>query len=190
MTVIAVDNATIESVTIGMFNKFIGPYSLVLRKGTTIGRSNEFMCGSWVTESRFAQTPYERFCHIGEDCVITRSHFIDTTGGFSLGNRSWLAGCYSQFWTHGIGVALRTITIGDDCYIGSAARFAPGASIGSNNIVGLGAVVAGNLKTSNALIAGVPARIVETDYHWRTHDAWPTHNTHEPAVMGTVISKQ
>lgn len=168
MTVIAVDSATIESVTIGMFNKFVGPYNLIVRRGTTIGRSNEFTCGRWVTESRFAQTRYERFCHIGEDCVLTRSHYIDTTGGFTLGNRSWLAGCYSQYWTHGIGVELRTISIGDDCYIGSAARFAPGASIGNNNIVGLGAVVTGNLRIDNALIAGVPARVIEADYHWRT----------------------
>lgn len=170
MTVIAVDSATIEAVNIGMFNRFIGPYSLYIKKGTSIGRSNEFYCGGWTTERRFAENGYERFCHIGEDCVVTRYHYFDTTGGISIGDRSWIAGCYSQLWSHGIGVRLRTISIGRDCYIGSAVRFAPGASIGENNVVGLGAVVVGRVDADNALIAGVPAKVVQSDYNWRTRD--------------------
>ncbi len=175
-TVIAVDSATIEGVNIGMFNRFIGPYSLLIKKGTSIGRSNEFYCGGWAAERRFAENGYERFCHIGEDCVVTRSHYFDTTGGISIGDRSWIAGCYSQFWSHGIGVRLRTISIGPDCYIGSAVRFAPGASIGKNNVVGLGAVVVGNFDIENALIAGVPARVVNTEYHWRMRNVVATTN--------------
>ncbi len=170
MTVIAVDRATIEAANIGMFNKFIGPYELVIKQGTSIGRSNEFYCGGWTAESGFAKNGYERFCHIGEDCVVTRSHYFDTTGGISIGDRSWIAGCYSQFWSHGIGVGLRTISIGSDCYIGSAARFAPGASIRENNVVGLGAVVVGSVDADNALIAGVPAKVVQSDYNWRTRN--------------------
>ncbi len=169
-TVIAVDSATIEGVNIGMFNRFIGPYSLLIKKGTSIGRSNEFYCGGWAAEHRFSKNGYERFCHIGEDCLITRSHYFDTTGGISIGDRSWIAGCYSQFWSHGIGVRLRTITIGSDCYIGSAVRFAPGASIGENNVVGLGAVVVGSVDVDNALIVGVPAKVVQSDYNGRTRN--------------------
>lgn len=146
LTVIAVDKATIEAVNIGRFNRFIGPYELVIKKGTSIGRSNEFYCGRWVTEGRFAHSGYERFCRIGENCVITRSHYFDTTGGLSLGDRTWIAGCYSQFWTHGVGERVRTVSIGEDCYVGSATRFAPGASIGKNNLVGLGTVVVGAIE--------------------------------------------
>jgi acetyltransferase-like isoleucine patch superfamily enzyme len=182
MTIIAVDSAEIEAVKVGMFNKFVGPYNLIIKKGTSIGRSNEFCCGRWVTEGSFISNHYERFCHIGENCVLTQSHYIDTTGGFLLGDRSWIAGCYSQFWTHGIGVELRTISIGEDCYVGSAARFAPGSSIGKNNLVGLGSVVVGSLNIDSALIAGVPAKVIEANYHWRARHTKSANGFHEQVL--------
>ena len=168
LTIIAVEGADIEAGIIGRANKFIGPYHLSIGRGTSIGRANEFLCGRWVKEERFRDEKYERFCHIGDDCVITSAHKLDATGGISLGARSWIAGEGSQFWTHGIGVKRRTISIGADCYIGSAARFGPGSVIGDNNLVGLGSVVLGEHMIENALIAGVPARVLRTNYNWRT----------------------
>lgn len=180
MTIIAVQNADIEVVNIGMFNKFVGPYDLTIKKGTSIGKDNEFSCGQWVTEQRFQQSGYGRFCKIGEDCVVTRSHYIDTTGGFILGDRSWIAGYSSQFWTHGIGTRDRAISIGEDCYIGSAARFAPGASVYNNSLVGLGSIVVGNFSKENVLITGAPARVIKTEYYWRTRYNSPLNDSDYP----------
>ncbi|WNM57993.1 acyltransferase [Candidatus Nitrospira allomarina] len=167
MTIIAVDSADIRAANIGKFNKFVGPYRLRIGAGASMGRDNVISCGAWVAEKRFAKDGYGRFCHLGNGSVVTSSHFIDPTGGFNLGSQSWIAGSHSQFWTHGIGVKDRSISIGSDCYIGSASRFAPGSSIGSNNTIGLGSVVVGQHNEECALIAGVPAKVIHANYNWR-----------------------
>lgn len=179
MSVIAVDSADIGAASIGMFNQFIGPFHLKIGTGVSIGKHNEISCGAWVAENQFAGEGYARTCVIGDGCRITSCHLIDATGGFTLGEHSWVAGSHSQFWTHGIGVADRHIVIGSNCYVGSAARFAPGSSIGKDNIVGLGSVVVGSHNVEGALIAGVPAKVLDANYKWRTRNCSPaeTHAT-------------
>lgn len=189
MSLIAVDSAEIGAASIGMFNKFLGPYHLRIGAGASIGKSNEISCGAWVTENKFDCEDYARSCEIGDGCVVTSFHFIDSTGGFVLGDHSWIAGYQSQFWTHGIGVKDRSISIGSNCYVGSASRFAPGSSIGNDNIVGLGSVVVGNHNVEGALIAGVPAKVLDANYKWRTrlsHSAISTgmSTRSEPSALG------
>jgi acetyltransferase-like isoleucine patch superfamily enzyme len=75
-----------------------------------------------------------------------------------LGRESWIAGCGSQFWTHGISVMDRDIVIGEECYIASAVRFAPGSGIGNKVIVSMGSVVAKKIADDNIIVAGVPAQ--------------------------------
>ncbi|MBA3613268.1 MAG: hypothetical protein H0W49_10235 [Nitrospirales bacterium] len=167
MSIIAVDSADIRGPNIGKFNKFIGPYRLRVGGGASIGRDNVISWGAWVAEERFAREGYARYCHLGNGSMVTSSHFIDPTGGFDLGAHSWIAGSHSQSWTHGIGVKDRSISIGSDCYIGSASRFAPGSSIGTNNTIGLGSVVVGEHNEGCTLIAGVPAKLFHSNYDCR-----------------------
>lgn len=174
MNVIAVDSTDIGAASVGMFNQFIGSFHLKIGTGVSIRKHNEISCGAWVTEKRFAGEGYARICAIGDGCHITSSHLIDATGGFTLGEHSWVTGSHSQFWTHGIGVTERHIAIGSNCYIGSAARFAPGSSIGKDNIVGLGSVVVVSHNVEGALIAGVPAKVLDANYKWRTRNVSST----------------
>jgi acetyltransferase-like isoleucine patch superfamily enzyme len=111
---------------------------------------------------------YNRYLQIGANTLITSQHHFDVVGSFVIGNHSWIAGCGSQFWTHGAGAHERNISIGERCYIGSAVRFALGSSVGNNNIVGLGSVVTTKLNTENAIIAGQPSKIVKENYDWKT----------------------
>ncbi|WP_342349251.1 hypothetical protein [uncultured Nitrospira sp.] len=167
MSILAVDSAEINAANIGRFNKFVGPYRLRIGSGAAVGRSNVISCGAWVAEDKFVCEGYARYCHLGDGCMVSSFHFIDPTGGFTIGPHSWIAGSHSQFWTHGIGVKDRSISIGSDCYIGSAVRFAPGSSIGNNNTIGLGSVVVGHHDKECVLIAGVPAKVLKTNYDWR-----------------------
>jgi acetyltransferase-like isoleucine patch superfamily enzyme len=93
------------------------------------------------------------------------------SGSLVLGERSWIAGIDSQFWTHGAGVKERDVKIGADCYIGSAVRFSPGSSIGDNVIVAMGSVVSSQMTELNALIGGVPAKVLKSNYNWKEKDA-------------------
>jgi acetyltransferase-like isoleucine patch superfamily enzyme len=170
-TLIAVDTATLDTCKIGPFNLFVGPMKIHIHHGASIGNRNEFICGYWVLRDEYKNVQYLRSLEICDEALITSRHYFDLSGSLILGERSWIAGIDSQFWTHGAGVRERDIRIGSDCYIGSAVRFSPGSSIGDDVVVAMGSVVSGALPESNALIGGVPARVLKSDYNWKEKDA-------------------
>lgn len=170
-TIIAVDEVLMESCKVGPFNLFIGPMKVHIHQGASIGNRNEFVCGYWVLRDEYKNAHYLRSLEICDDALITSRHYFDLSGSLILGERSWIAGIGSQFWTHGAGVKERDIKIGSDCYIGSAIRFTPGSAIGDHVVVAMGSVVSGALPESNALVGGVPARVLKSDYNWKEKDA-------------------
>jgi acetyltransferase-like isoleucine patch superfamily enzyme len=169
-TVIAVPEAQIEEAWIGLFNLFVGPMQVEMGKGASIGNRNTFSCGFWTTQKQYQEKNYARELQIGANTLITSGHYFDVAGSFFLGEGSWIAGIGSQFWTHGVGVQDRDIRIGRDCYLGSAVRFAPGAVIGDNVLVAMGSVVAEKIAGSSVMVAGVPAKIIKSDYDWHAAD--------------------
>lgn len=170
-TIIAVDDAVIESCRIGPFNLFVGPMKIHIHRGASMGNRNEFLCGYWVLRDEYQTAHYARSLEVCEGALITSRHYFDLSGSLLLGERSWIAGIDSQFWTHGAGVTARDIKIGADCYIGSAVRFSPGSSIGDQVVVAMGSVVSGDMPESNTLIGGVPAKVLKQNYHWKDKDA-------------------
>ena len=166
-TIIAVDEATLESCKLGPFNLFVGPMKIHVHTDASIGNRNEFICGYWVLRDLYKDKHYLRTLEVCDGALITSRHYFDLSGSLILGERSWIAGIDSQFWTHGIGVTDRDIKIGSDCYIGSAVRFSPGSSIADRVVVAMGSVVSGQLLESNALIGGVPAKVLKSNYNWK-----------------------
>lgn len=166
-TVIAVDRAVLDGCSIGRFNRLTGPMSVNIGSGTQIHVRNTFWCGSWVHEMpRMAGLP--RRLVLGRDMHVNSYLFFDVTGEIVVGDRTQLGGRGSQFWTHGPASTDFSVTIGEDCYIGSGALFAPGSRIGNNVIVGMGSVVTGIVEADNAMVAGNPARVVKENYDWKT----------------------
>lgn len=170
-TILAVDEATIESCRIGALNLFLGPMRVHIHRGASIENRNEFICGYWVLREEYKDAHYLRSLEICDDALITSRHYFDLSGSLVLGQRSWIAGIDSQFWTHGAGVKDRDIKIGSDCYIGSAVRFSPGSSVGDRVLVAMGSVLSGEMPENNALIGGVPAKVLKSNYHWKEKDA-------------------
>ncbi len=170
-TILVIAEATISGATIGRSNVFIGPMSLVIKNGASIGKHNLFVCDKWTIREEFKDDHYDRCLILAENSLIADAHFFDIAGTLTLGQGSWVAGRGSQFWTHGAGVRDRNIHIGEHCFIGSAARFAPGSELGDNILVALGSVVGGKLTTSNAMIGGVPARLIKENYDWRSRQS-------------------
>jgi acetyltransferase-like isoleucine patch superfamily enzyme len=172
-TVIAVSSAQIEKCRIGMFNLFIGPMSVKISQGTSIGNRNTFSCGFWTTGEKYKEKKYARSLRIGVNTLITSGHYFDLAGSFELGDGSWIAGVGSQFWTHGAGVLDRDIHIGRDSYVSSAVRFSPGSAIGDNVLVALGSVVSKRFEVDCAMLGGVPAVVLKDNFDWKReyHDA-------------------
>lgn len=166
-TLIAVSSVNIKNARISAFNLFVGPMAVVIGEGASIGSFNIFACGFWTTQAKYDSKKYARRLTIGANTLVTTGHYFDVAGAFMLGEGSWIAGMGSQFWTHGAGVLDRDIQIGRNCYVGSAARFAPGSKIGDTVLVALGSVVTGEVEASKAMIGGVPAEILKTDFDWR-----------------------
>lgn len=165
---IVVDSARIVDASIGRHNRLIGPMAVRIGKRARIAKGNSFICGWWTAEERFSASRFARRLAIGENTLITSGHYFDVAGAFELGENSWIAGHGSQFWTHGAHVQERDVSIGKDCYIGAAVRFAPGASVGDHNIVALASVVIRPISADHALIAGHPAKVVKEGYDWKT----------------------
>jgi len=97
---------------------------------------------------------------LGDGSIITTGHKIDFTDRVTIGRRSILGGRNSSLWTHNR-QRTRPIDIGSFAYIGSEIRIAPGGTVPSRCIVGIGAVITSELDAEGYLIAGVPARPIK-----------------------------
>jgi acetyltransferase-like isoleucine patch superfamily enzyme len=111
---------------------------------------------------------------LGHNSAITRFHFFEASGDIEIGDNTIIAGRNSHFFTHGISPTnlddMRTIKIGDWCYVGSSSRFVPGASIEKGTFVAMGAVVSKVHSVKFVLLAGIPASqkklLSETDAYF------------------------
>jgi len=165
-----------DDVRIGHLNVVIGVKKLTVGDHVRIGHLNILRGGDEISLGRYAEiirmneinsipepevvNPIEPRFILGEGSVLTTGHKIDFTDRVLIGRRSILGGRNSSLWTHNR-QRTRPIEIGSFTYIGSEIRVAPGGSIPSRCIVGIGAVITGQLTEENCLIGGVPAKTIK-----------------------------
>ena len=165
-----------DDARIGHLNIVIGVQKFVAGDHVRIGHLNIFRGGDEIKLGRYAElirmneinsipdpdvvNPTDPRFILGEGSVITTGHKIDFTDRVVIGRRSILGGRNSSLWTHNR-QRTRPIEIGLFAYIGSEIRVAPGGSIPSNCIVGIGSVITGQLADEGVLIAGMPAKVVK-----------------------------
>ncbi|HEV7797578.1 MAG TPA: hypothetical protein VGO73_05460 [Pyrinomonadaceae bacterium] len=165
-----------DDVTIGHLNVFIGIKELVIGDHVRIGHLNIIRGGDEVSLGRYAEiirmneinsipdadvvNPTDPRFLLGDGSIITTGHKIDFTDRVTIGRRSILGGRNSSLWTHNR-QRTRPIDIGSFAYIGSEIRIAPGGTLPSRCIVGIGSVVTSELTSEGYLIAGVPAKPVK-----------------------------
>jgi acetyltransferase-like isoleucine patch superfamily enzyme len=177
LSIIDAKECTIEDdVCIGSLNIFIGIKKLSLGDHVRIGHLNIIRGGDEVRLARYSElirmneinsipdpdvvNPVEPRFLLGAGSIITTGHKIDFTDRVEIGDRTILGGRNSSLWTHNR-QRTRPIEIGSLAYIGSEIRIAPGGSIPSRCIVGIGSVITKQLKGEHCLIAGVPARVIK-----------------------------
>jgi len=165
-----------DDTTVGHLNAVVGVENLVIADHVRIGHLNVIRGGEAVTIGRYAEilrmneinsipdpevvNAIEPRFSLGEGSIVTTGHKIDFTDRVTIGRRSILGGRNSSLWTHNR-QRTRPITIGSFAYIGSEIRMAPGSSLPSHCIVGIGSVITSELDAEGYLIAGMPAKPVK-----------------------------
>ena len=164
-----------EGTRLGHLNLIVGVNHLRIGDHARIGHLNIIRGGDEVILGRYSEllrlneinsipdpdvvNPVDPRFELGAGSVITTGHKIDFTDRVQIGRRTIIGGRNSSFWTHNRQRTL-PIRIGDLAYVGSEIRMAPGASIPSRCIVGIGSVITSDLTEEESLIAGVPAKPV------------------------------
>jgi acetyltransferase-like isoleucine patch superfamily enzyme len=165
-----------DDVSIGHLNLVIGVKKISMGDHVRIGHLNILRGGDEIRLGRYAEiirmneinsipepdavNPVTPKFLLGPGSVVTTGHKIDFTDRVEIGRRTILGGRNSSLWTHNR-QRTQPIEIGSLTYIGSEIRVAPGGSIASRCIVGIGAVVTKKLTEENYLIGGVPARPIK-----------------------------
>ena len=110
---------------------------------------------------------YERL-DIGEQCLVSIDCYFDLADKITIGNRVGISPhCMLMTGNHDtnnpynrVGELLPgQIQIGDGVWLGTRCTILPGVTIGEGAVVAAGAVVTKDVEP-NALVAGVPARVV------------------------------
>lgn len=145
-----------DHVRIGHLNIIRGGDEVRLGRYSEIMRLNEI---NSIPDPDVVNEVDPRFL-LGEGSLVTTGHKIDFTDRVEIGRRTIIGGRNSSLWTHNRQRTL-PIVIGSLTYVGSEIRIAPGGSIPSRCIVGIGSVVTGELNGEEQLIAGVPAKVIK-----------------------------
>lgn len=165
-----------DDVLIGHLNLVLGVKKISMGDHTKIGHLNIIRGGDEVRLGRYSEimrtnqinsipdpdvvnATDPRFS-LGDGSIITTGHKIDFTDRVEIGRRSIIGGRNSSLWTHNR-QRTRPIAIGSFTYVGSEIRMAPGSTLPSRCIVGIGSVVTGQLAEEERLIAGVPAKTLK-----------------------------
>jgi acetyltransferase-like isoleucine patch superfamily enzyme len=168
--------AIADDVSIGHLNLIVRVKKLVINDHAKIGHLNLIRGGDEVSIGRYAEiirmneinsiaepevvNPIDPRFTLGDGSIITAGHKIDFTDRVTIGRRSILGGRNSSLWTHNR-QRTRPIDVGSFAYIGSEIRIAPGGSVPSRSIVGIGSVITAELSEEGHLIAGVPAKPIK-----------------------------
>ena len=165
-----------DDVRIGHLNVIIGVQKLTMGDHVRMGQLNIIRGGEEVRLGRYSEimrmneinsipepdavNPVEPRFLLGAGSIVTTGHKIDFTDRVDIGRRTIIGGRSSSLWTHNR-QRTRPITIGEFAYVGSEIRMAPGSSIPSRCIVGIGSVITSAIDAEEWLIAGVPAKPIK-----------------------------
>jgi acetyltransferase-like isoleucine patch superfamily enzyme len=178
ISIIDVHECEIEDdVRIGHLNLFMGTKKLSIGDHCRIGHLNVLRGGEVISLGRYSEVvrlneinsiPEPDVVNetdptfiLGDGSVVVASHKIDFTDRVELGKCVILGGRNSSLWTHNRQMT-KPIIIGDYAYVGSEIRIAPGGEIPPRCVVGIGSVITKKLEGENNLIAGVPAKVLNS----------------------------
>jgi acetyltransferase-like isoleucine patch superfamily enzyme len=132
-----------------------------LGSGSAVGQFN------WISGAgRVRRTSDEDLygsLRLGADAAITSRHYMDCSGGISVGARSTVGGVRSTILSHGPDLRRSMVygdpvIIGAECFVSSNVVILQGCTLADRVVVAAGSVVASDLTEPYVLHAGVPAK--------------------------------
>jgi acetyltransferase-like isoleucine patch superfamily enzyme len=160
----------------------IGPLTAFRHVTAVVGDRAEIGQLNWISAAPFlvegSPVPSAGRFVIEHDASLTNRHYVDASGGVTLGAFSTVAGVRSVFMTHGIhprdGVLdTAPVVVGSYAMVGGSVKFVLGATVPDRSVVAMGSTVVQGLHKPGALYAGTPAafkRDLEPGYYVeRTH---------------------
>jgi acetyltransferase-like isoleucine patch superfamily enzyme len=151
--------------------EFEGPAFLAPRVILEIGREARVAVGRWSWIGRGTRIR----CHegevligaktvLGEECTITAYQHVSIGRECMVADRAMLIDFDHHFDDperpiRSQGIDKHDVRVGDNVWIGYAACVLRGVTVGDNAVIGAGAVVTRDVP-ANAVVAGVPARVV------------------------------
>lgn len=148
----------------------IGPFN-VLRDVTELGLGDDSSIGQWNWISAavpLVEAGGDGSLSLGAHSALTSRHYLDCSGGISVGHHTTLAGVRSTLLTHGIDwrEAVQVphgISIGSYCILSSNCALAPGTEIPDGVVIGMGSTVSGKNGTGQSLWLSPRAAPVKLD---------------------------
>jgi acetyltransferase-like isoleucine patch superfamily enzyme len=103
---------------------------------------------------------------VHEHSALTSRHFIDCTGGITVGAFTTIAGVRSQILTHSIDLErcrqdAKPVQIGAYCFIGTGCTILPGGGLPDRSVLGAMSLLNKSFDDPEWLYGGVPARPVK-----------------------------
>lgn len=152
-----------HGVSIGSLNVFRDLKHVYFESDSSLGNLNWISASSVLGDLGAASS-----IKLGKQSVVTNRHYLDVSGGLSIGMGSALTGVRSTVITHGVNYLssdqeTRTVTIGRNSLIGSNAVIAPGTKVGDFQVFGMGSLISGVYSNSFELHLSkkaIPARAI------------------------------
>lgn len=158
-----------EGSKIGHFNTAIHLDKIVMKKHSSIGRSNWITGFSSKISSRHFKHQPDRtsVLTMNEGAAITKHHHIDCTSPVTIGKFTTIAGYYSQLLTHSIDIIesrqdSHPITIGDYCFVSTNVVILGGAQLPDYSVLGAKSLLNKKYNQFYALYGGQPAIFIKT----------------------------
>lgn len=157
-------------------------FGTVLRdmKAVVVGKSSVIGQWMWVSSApslwHTSSSGLGGVLALGDQAAVTSRHYLDCSGGITIGDFATIAGVRSTILTHGIDVVSNSqratpVFVGSHCLVGSNSLIIPGARVPNGTLFGMGSVITKGDREPHFLYAGNPARarrvLEETGYFAR-----------------------
>jgi acetyltransferase-like isoleucine patch superfamily enzyme len=157
-----------KNARISGFSVFLHVAQLHLGEGAVMGHWNWVAAAPTLRTATLDSRTAGKAAHfeLSEYSAITSRHYIDCSGGVTMGKFTVLAGVRSTILTHQVDTVrseqtVHGVSIGSHCLVGSNVQIVPGTRIPDRSVIAMGSVVAGVLEEPGSLYAGVPARQIK-----------------------------